>query len=96
MTKLRRLLVVVAAVAAVLTLGVLPAAAHSQTVQPPAQDAPTVQGPISQPYAQAHCHAQAPAVTGTASSGVVIFSPPESLPCPPVENPGEQVHPKAG
>lgn len=91
--KLRRFVAIASMVAAISSFGIGSAAAHSQTVQPPAKDAPTVQGPISQPFAQAHCNAQAPAVTGTASGGVVIFSPQSALPCPPVANPGGQVHP---
>lgn len=69
-----------------------PAQAHSQTVQPPGQDTPVVAGPISNPWARAHCESQAPAVVGTASGGVVSFLPVEAL-CYPVANPGGQVHP---
>lgn len=78
----------------VLTSG--PALAHSQTVRPPGQDGPVVQGPISKAWAQAHCNAQAPYVTGEASDGVVVFSPQQALPCPAVANPGGQIHPDAG
>lgn len=49
-----------------------PALAHTQTVQPPGQ-APVVAGPISNPWARAHCESQAPVVTSTASGGVVSF-----------------------
>jgi len=70
----------------------MPAAAHSQTVTPPGGDGAVVRGPISNAWAQAHCHAQAPAVVATASNGVVVFSPPLALPCPDtVTNPGGQV-----
>jgi hypothetical protein len=68
-----------------------PAAAHTQTVTPPAQDA-VVSGPIAVPWIQGHCQAQAPAVTGEASGGVVVFSPQEALPCSDtITNPGGQV-----
>lgn len=62
-------------------------------VQPPGQDEPTVTGPISKPWAQAHCHAASPAVVTDASGGVVSFPPGTALPCPDVENPGGQIHP---
>ena len=68
------------------------ASAHSQTVQPPSKDAPVVSGPISNPWAQAHCHAQSPAVVADASNGVVRFTPAGALPCPLVPNPGGQIH----
>jgi hypothetical protein len=68
------------------------ALAHTQTVAPPGQDAPVIQNdPISKSYAQAHCHAQSPAIVSEASGGVVSFSPAGPLPCPAVENPGGQV-----
>lgn len=67
-------------------------AAHSQTVTPPGQDGPVVVGPISKGWAQAHCHAMAPAVVGAASDGVVVFTPGGALACPThVTNPGGQV-----
>ncbi len=69
-----------------------PAAGHSQTVTPPSSDTPVVVGPISKGWAQAHCHAMAPAVVATASDGVVVFTPGAALPCPAnVTNPGGQV-----
>lgn len=69
-----------------------PAAAHSQTVTPTGWDAPVVIGPISKGWAQAHCHAMAPAVVSGASNGVVVFTPAAALPCPGnVTNPGGQV-----
>jgi hypothetical protein len=68
-----------------------PVAAHTQTVTPPGQD-PVVSGPIAVPWVQAHCHAQAPAVTAEASGGVVVFSPQAARPClDTVTNPGGQV-----
>lgn len=70
-----------------------PASAHSQTVQPPAQDAPTVSGPISNSWAQAHCHANSPAVVADASNDVVTFTPSAPKTCDPIPNPGGQVHP---
>lgn len=81
---------------ALLTVGAAPALAHGQTVQPPSKDSPVVSGPISNAWAQAHCNAQAPAVTAEASGGVVIFTPQAALPCTAVPNPGGQVHPHAG
>jgi hypothetical protein len=66
---------------------------HSQTVTPPSKDAPVVTGPISQPYAQAHCNSNAPATVAEASNGVVVFTPPAAKPCEPIPNPGGQVHP---
>jgi hypothetical protein len=69
----------------------VPASAHTQTVTPPGQD-PVVSGPIAVPWVQGHCHAQAPAVTGDASGGVVVFSPQAALPCSDeITNPGGQV-----
>lgn len=69
-----------------------PIAAHSQTVTPPSKDGPVVVGPISKGWAQAHCHAMAPAVVAAASDGVVVFTPGGPLPCPThVTNPGGQV-----
>ena len=80
------------AVVAALALALTPAAlAHRQTVTPPGQDGPVIfNDPISQAFAQAHCHAQSPAVVAQASGGVVMFSPAGPLPCPPVANPGGQ------
>ena len=91
--RIRRLTGIWIATLALLTLSAAPALAHSQTVQPPSKEIPVVAGPISNPWAQAHCKAQAPAVVADASSGVVTFSPQGHLPCPPVANPGGQVHP---
>ena len=77
---------------AAFALAVVPAAhAHTQTVNPPGQGEPgIVSDPISQPFAQAHCHAQSPAIVATASGGVASFSPAGALPCPSVPNPGGQ------
>ena len=82
-----------AVIAAVCALSLAPTAlAHTQTVNPPGQGEPgIVSDPISKPFAQAHCHAEAPAVVAQASGGVASFSPAGALPCPPVENPGHQV-----
>jgi len=66
-------------------------AGHSQTVDPKGNGDGFVK-PISNPWAQAHCHAQAPAVVFEASDGVVKFTPGGALPCPgTVTNPGGQV-----
>ena len=66
-------------------------AAHSQTVNPNGQGDGFVK-PISNPWAQAHCHAQAPAVVFEASDGVVKFTPGGALPCSTtITNPGGQV-----
>ena len=68
-----------------------PAAAHTQTVTPPGQDA-VVSGPIARPWIQGHCQAAAPMVTGEASGGVVVFSPQGEVPClDTITNPGGQV-----
>jgi hypothetical protein len=86
---MRRLLCAALVAGAPLMMAV-PAAAHTQTVTPPGQD-PVVSGPIARPWIQGHCQAAAPAVTGGASGGVVIFSPQQALPCDPnIENPGGQ------
>jgi hypothetical protein len=95
-SRSRRLIGTWVLAVAFLSLTAAPALAHAQKVHPPNQDNPVVSGPISQAWAQAHCNAQAPAVTGQASGGVVIFTPQEALPCPATSNPGGQVHPHAG
>jgi hypothetical protein len=84
---------ITAVLVAVFSLTVAPSAlAHRQTVAPPGQDEPVLlNDPISQPFAQAHCHAQSPAVVAAASGGVVSFSPAGALQCDPVENPGGQI-----
>lgn len=80
---------------AALALVLAPTAlAHSQTVNPRGQGEPgIVNDPISQRWAQAHCHAQSPAIVAQASGGVVAFSPAGPLPCIPpaaIANPGGQ------
>jgi hypothetical protein len=68
--------------------------AHTQTVTPRGLGGEeVVTGPISKNWAQAHCNAASPAIVTEASGGVMVFTPDEALPCPPVENPGGQVHP---
>jgi hypothetical protein len=70
------------------------ALAHTQTVTPRGLGGEeVVTGPISKTWAQAHCNAASPAIVTEASGGVMVFTPDEALPCPPVENPGGQVHP---
>lgn len=69
-----------------------PVAAHSQSVQPPSKDAPVVSGPISNPWAQAHCNAASPSLVADRSNGVVSFLPAAALACPAVPNPGGQIH----
>jgi hypothetical protein len=91
--RIRRIAGIWIATLALLALNAAPALAHSQAVQPPSKESPVVAGPISNPWAQAHCNAQAPAVVADASGGVVIFTPQGHLPCPAVPNPGGQVHP---
>lgn len=73
--------------------GPVAANAHSQTVDPPGAVGPTVTGPISRPFAQAHCNAASPGVVWEASNSVVVFTPAAQLPCQPIANPGGQVHP---
>ena len=71
---------VLAGVIAAILLGTAgPSLAHSQNVTPPGFDEPVVQGPISKPWAQAHCRSAAPAVVAEASGGVVIFTPPYGI-----------------
>lgn len=88
---MKRSLYSLVAALALLAAMAVPVAAHSQTVTPPGQDAAVVSGPISKAWAQAHCHAAAPAVVAGASNGVVVFTPPAALPCTPdLKNPGGQ------
>jgi hypothetical protein len=65
------------------------ASAHALIVTPPGQDEPVVSQPVSQAFAQAHCHAQSPAVLSD-SPGAAQFVPGTALPCPAVPNPGGQ------
>jgi hypothetical protein len=64
---------------------------HTQTVNPNGNGEGFAK-PISNPWAQAHCHAASPALVGEASNGVVQFLPAAALPCPAVPNPGGQIH----
>lgn len=80
------------AVLALLAMSAAAVAAHTQTVDPHGNGAGFVAEPISRPWAQAHCHAASPGIVSEASNGVVAFNPGTVLPCPPVENPGGQVH----
>jgi hypothetical protein len=66
-------------------------AAHTQTVDPNGNGDGFTK-PISNPWAQAHCHAASPSLVFDASNGVVAFNPATALPCPAVPNPGGQVH----
>lgn len=65
---------------------------HSQVVRPPGVGEDVVSGPISNPWAQAHCNAASPALIAERSNEVVQFLPAEALPCPLVANPGGQIH----
>lgn len=76
----RSLFSLIAALALLIAMAV-PVAAHTQTVTPPGQDAPVVTGPISRPWAKAHCVSAAPATAGAASNGVVVFNPPFNFGC---------------
>jgi hypothetical protein len=87
---MKRSLLSLVATMALLAIMATPVAAHSQTVTPPGKDA-VVSGPISNAWAQAHCHAASPGVVAGASNGVVVFTPQAALPCPAVANPGGQV-----
>ena len=66
------------------------ASAHALIVTPPGQDGAVVNQPVSNPFAQAHCHAQSPSQLSD-SPAAAQFTPGAALPCPPVENPGGQV-----
>ena len=87
---MKRLSLAVAVSASALVIAA-PAAAHGIIVNPPGQDGPTVTGPVSRPWAQAHCHSAAPEQATANSGGVVTFTPSRALPCPPVPNPGGQI-----
>lgn len=87
---MRRLLIRTVAGLALALAAAAPVAAHSQVVTSPGAGV-VVAGPISKPYAQAHCHSAAPGVVAEASKGVVVFNPQAALPCPAVLNPGGQV-----
>jgi hypothetical protein len=92
LVRLRSVSLAASTAALLVSVAASSVAAHSQTVRPPAMDEPVVSGPISNPWAQAHCHAASPALVYEASGGVVRFSPSAALPCPLVPNPGGQVH----
>ena len=80
-----------AAISVIALIAAGPAAAHGIIVNPPGNDAPSpASGPISKPYAQAHCHSAAPEQATANSGGVVTFVPAGAFPCPPVPNPGGQ------
>jgi hypothetical protein len=66
------------------------ASGHGIIVTPPGQTGPVVSQPVSQPFAQAHCHAQSPAELSD-SPAAAQFVPGAALPCPGVPNPGGQV-----
>lgn len=85
---------IAAAAALTLVLSGAPALAHTQSVTPPGQEDAVVSGPVSKPWAQAHCQAAAPQVHE--GHAVVQFLPAENLPCLDTTlNPGGQSHPNA-
>jgi hypothetical protein len=57
------------------------ASAHGLTVVPPTGET-KVNQVVSTDWAQAHCHAQAPATATDKSGGVVTFTPAGAFPCP--------------
>lgn len=67
-------------------------AAHRQTVTPHGNGEGFQLRPISNAWAQAHCNARSPSIVGERSKGVVQFIPAEAMACPPVPNPGGQIH----
>ena len=89
MRKMRKMTAAVVASAWALSLAA-GASAHGIIVTPPGQTGPVVSQPVSQRFAQAHCHAQSPAEL-SASPAAAQFVPGTALPCPGVENPGGQV-----
>lgn len=91
---LRSTLAATVIAAGLVLAGPVAATAHTQTVDPPGQAGPTVSGPISQPWAQAHCSAASPGIVHEASNGVVTFLPAHwPGDCPAVPNPGGQINP---
>jgi hypothetical protein len=86
---MRKIIAVVVASAWALSLAG-GASAHGIIVTPPGQTDPVVSQPVSQAFAQAHCHAQSPAELSD-SPAAAQFVPGAALPCPGVENPGGQV-----
>lgn len=93
---MNRIAIVVAAMLLALASMAAPAAAHGKEVNPPGRDEGRGPVPVSQSWAQAHCHAEAPEKATLHSDGVVVFHPAEALDCPATPNPGGQVHPHAG
>lgn len=78
-------------VASVMLFTASGASAHVLTVTPAGQDEPVFKQGISRPFAQAHCHAQAPAQATASSGGTVAFNPAGIRACPEdAENPGGQ------
>lgn len=68
--------------AAMLAMSAAAAAAHSQTVDPNGRGG-GFSKPISNAWAQAHCHAASPEVLATtATRAANSFSPAAALPCP--------------
>ena len=86
---MRKMIAVVVASAWALSLAG-GASAHGIIVTPPGQTGPVASQPVSQPFAQAHCHAQSPAELSD-SPAAAQFVPGAALPCPGAENPGGQV-----
>jgi hypothetical protein len=89
----RRLVLLGASLLATATMSTISAGvagAHTHTVDPQGNGAGFTK-PISNPWAQAHCKAQAPIVHAEVDAAS-SFNPAAHLPCPPVENPGGQVH----
>ena len=84
----RRALGAFAAATMLIALAAGPAAAHSQTVDPNGNGEGLTK-PISNPWAQAHCHASSPAVlASTAAHAANSFSPTGAFPCPTEAAPG--------
>lgn len=92
---MRRTATLAAALLLTMLTTAAPAAAHLKTVSPPGEAPGHGPTAVSQGWAQAHCHAQAPEQATANSGGVVTFTPDEALPCGPTENPGGNVHPHA-
>ncbi len=69
-------------VAMLSALGAGTVAAHSQTVDPNGNGDGFTKG-ISNPWAQAHCHAASPEVLASVEAAN-SFSPADALPCPTI------------
>lgn len=93
---MRRITIIIATLLLAVMATAAPAAAHSKDVNPPGAGDGHEAMAVSRGWAQAHCHAEAPAQATASSGGVVVFSPAGALPCPAAPNPGGQVHPHAG